>query len=205
MNVDAWQIDALTELMNIGVGRAAGMLNEMVDSPIELHVPSVKILAAGELMGELEQSSEESLSSVRLGFGGPIEGTAMLLFPTDSAAKLVGALTGEEPGTPDLDALRAGTLSEVGNIVINGVMGSIGNLLDLPLTYELPIYLEASLELLFERAQGQESGATDPAVLVAHTSFTLRDLEVQGTILLIFKVLSFDALLMAIDAMARTE
>ena len=29
----------------------------------------------------------------------------------------------------DLDSLRSGTLSEVGNIVINGVMGSIGNIL----------------------------------------------------------------------------
>lgn len=198
MKPNAHQLDALTELMNIGVGRAAGMLNEMIDSPIELHVPVVKVLRSSELAMEIGQPSEELLSFVRLVFRGAIRGTAALLFPTDSAANLVAALTGEE-SSPDLDSVRAGTLSEVGNIVINGVMGSIGNVLSLPLSYELPTYLETSLAQLFTTSHG------DPTVLVAHTRFTVQDLEIQGTILLIFEVLSFDALLGAIDAMAGAE
>ena len=206
MKPDERQLDALTELMNIGVGRAAGMLNQMVHSPIELHVPIVSVLLASQLADELEQPTQESLSFVRLVFQGSILGTAALLFPTDSAANLVAALTGGEPDSPDLDAVRAGTLSEVGNIVINGVMGSIGNVLSLPLTYELPTYLEATLLQLFERSQGAGVQVqTDPTVLVAHTRFTVRDLEIQGTILLIFEVFSFDSLLASIDALGGAE
>ncbi len=195
MKPDEHQIDALSELMNIGVGRAAGMLNEMIGSPIELYVPLVKVLAASELPRELDATAEAVLSFVRLRFRGSIQGTAALLFPTDSAAKLVAALTGEEPGSPELDSVRAGTLSEVGNIVINGVMGSIGNILDVPLSYDLPTYLEATLEHLFHHPDDP-----DPTVLLAHTRFTVLDLEIRGTILLVFEVLSFDALLAAIDA-----
>ena len=189
------QLDALSELMNIGVGRSAAMLNEMIGSAIELIVPSVKVLKISQLTVELGQSRSGTYSFVRLPFQGQIHGTAALVFPPDSAAQLVAVLTGEEPGTPDLDSVRAGTLSEVGNIVINGVMGSLGNLLRIPLTYDLPSYFEGLPEQVVEH----HLAATDPEMLLAHTRFSVRDLEVQGTILLVFEVRSFDALLSAVD------
>ncbi len=195
MNVSPRHLDAISELLNIGVGRAAGMLNEMLGSPIELVVPTVKVLKISELAAELVQSRDDTYAFVRLPFQGSIQGTAALVFPPDSAALLVAALTGEEPGTPDLDSVRAGTLSEVGNIVINGVMGSLGNLLRLPLTYELPTYFEGLPEHLLER----QRAAPDPTMILAHTSFAVRDLEIQGTILLVFEVRSFDTLLDAVD------
>ncbi len=188
-------LDALSELMNIGVGRAAGMLNQMLGSPIELVVPMVKIVKISELADELGHRPDDNFSFVRLRFQGPIQGTAALVFPPDSAALLVAVLTGEEPGTPDLDSVRAGTLSEVGNIVINGVMGSLGNLLRLPVTYELPTYFEGLPEHLLHRRHSKP----DPTMILAHTSFAVSDLEIHGTILLVFEVRSFDALLEAVD------
>lgn len=195
MKLTGRHLDALSELMNIGVGRAAGMLNEMIGSSIELVVPSVKVLRINELAAELGHSPEGTFSFIRLPFQGLLHGTAALVFPPDSAAQLVAVLTGEAPGTPDLDSVRAGTLSEVGNIVINGVMGSVGNILSIPLTYDLPSYFEGLPEHLLQ----QELVATDPAMLLAHARFTVRDLEIQGTILLVFEVRSFDALLAAVD------
>ncbi len=195
MNLPPRYLDALSELINIGVGRAAGMLNEMLGSPIELRVPTVKLLKLSRLADELGQGTDESFAFVRLPFQGSIQGTAALVFPPDSAAHLVAVLTGEEPGTPDLDSVRAGTLSEVGNIVINGVMGSLGNQLHLLLTYELPTYLEGSPKHLL----GHRHSDTDPTMLLAHTRFAVRDLEIQGTIILVFEVQSFDALLEAVD------
>ncbi len=201
MRLTPRHLDALSELMNIGVGRAAGMLNEMLGAPIELVVPTVKVLMISELATELTQTADDTYAFVRLPFQGPIQGTAALVFPPDSAALLVAALTGEEPGTPDLDSVRAGTLSEVGNIVINGVMGSFGNLLRLSLTYELPTYFEGLPEHLMERQLVEP----DPTMILAHTSFAVRDLEIQGTILLVFEVRSFDSLLEAVDRIDARE
>ena len=48
MNLTPDQADILRELMNIGVGRAAGMLNEMTDAYVRLQVPSVGIFSALE-------------------------------------------------------------------------------------------------------------------------------------------------------------
>ena len=73
MQLTADQIDALQELVNIGVGRAANMLNEMLETRILLQVPFIKILSPLDLKQELEgRFSEDYLAAVRLGFSGII-------------------------------------------------------------------------------------------------------------------------------------
>jgi chemotaxis protein CheC len=147
VELTADEIDALKELINIGVGSAAGMLNEMIQFPILLQIPDINLLSAKELLSQLKKHfGTERLASVQLGFSGSFSGSAHLLFPTDSAVKLVSVLTGEEKGSPELESLKISTISEVGNMVINGVMGSIGNILDQPLDYAVPYYAEEEIE-----------------------------------------------------------
>ncbi len=196
MNPTEYQIDALRELINIGVGRAAKVLSEMVNAKIILQVPFIKMLTPENLRREMGHLGMGLLAAVRLGFKGPFSGTAALVFPPDSASKLVAVLTSEEIGTPDLDSVRAGTLSEVGNIVINGVMGSIANVLKLQINYTLPTYTEDDLENLMTTADT----IPDSTVVLAHTRFTVEHLPIEGDIILIFEVGSFSALMEAINA-----
>lgn len=190
-----YQIDALRELINIGVGRAAKVLSEMVNARIILQVPFIKLLTPDNLRREVAHLGGDNLAAVRLGFQGPFSGTAALVFPPDSASKLVAVLTGEEIGTPDLDSVRVGTLSEVGNIVINGVMGSMANLLKLQINYTLPTYAEDNIQNLMTPADA----APDATVVLAHTRFTVEHLQIEGDIILIFEVGSFSTLMNAIN------
>ena len=197
MKLNADQIDAIQELVNIGVGRAASVLNEMLDAHIRLQVPYIKIGSLLDLQLELESSlGEEQVAAVRQDFSGPFSGIAELVFPTDSASILAAMLTGEEPGTPDLDAVRIGTLSEVGNILINSVIGSIGNVLQQRLDYALPNYIEDTVENLLN----SDDNNNDSMILLAQTQFTVEQLPIRGDIVLIFEVGSFDVLLNAIAA-----
>jgi chemotaxis protein CheC len=189
------QIDALKELVNIGVGRAASVLNEMVDAYIKLQIPYIKVLTPAELQQELGQRfSRDILSAVQLSFSGSFRGIAELVFPRESASALVAILTGEDMGSPDLDAVKIGTLSEIGNIVINGVMGTISNVLKQHMNYGLPQYTE-------DRIDNLVSGdiQSDNAILLAQTRFSIEELDIIGDIILIFEVKSFDALLAAIS------
>ena len=189
------QIDALQELVNIGVGQAAGVLNDMIGSPIRLHIPYVKLLSLPELQPELERRfNGDMLAVVRLKFRGAFTGSSELIFPKESASNLVALLTGEVPGTPDLDSVRIGTLLEVGNIVLNGVMGSLSNSLIKHLDYSLPTYCEGNYETLLSLKQLDASAN----VLLAHTRFIIEQLQVSGDIILIFKVGSLELLVEAI-------
>jgi len=189
------QMDILKELINIGIGRAAGVLNEMTSFHILLDVPFIKVLPHKALKREIEEFGSSRIAAVSLGFNGPFSGTAALVFPPDSASKLVTVLTGEEPGTPDLDSVRAGTLTEVGNIVINGVMGSIGNIIEQRINYSVPTYMEDTIDNLL----ALNSPDVNLLVLLVRTRFTIKQLQVEGDIILLFEVGSFDSLVANIN------
>ncbi|MBD1824110.1 chemotaxis protein CheC [Cyanobacteria bacterium FACHB-DQ100] len=195
------QLDALQEFINIGVGRAGAMLNEMVASPIVLNVPVLQVFDSTTLQQELAaQFNGHCLSTVGLKFSGSFTGSAELVFPTDSAAALVSLLTGEERDSPDLDAVKIGTLTEVGNIVINGVLGSISNLLRRQMDYALPTYSEDKLDHLLSENYPFE---LDTVFFLAQARFEIEQLEIMGEIILIFEMASFDALLICINEELR--
>ncbi|MEZ2240301.1 chemotaxis protein CheC [Microcoleus sp.] len=195
MELTADELDALKELINIGVGHAAGMLNEMIQFPIQLEIPDVELLSSLELQRELkERFGIELISVVQLAFSGSFSGSAQLLFPTESAVNLVSVLTGEDKGSPDLDSLKISTLSEVGNMVINGVMGSISNVLDQPLDYAVPYYAEEEIQELLLKEESLHYGT----ILLAPAHFSIEQLQIQGDIMLFFDMGSFKLLLKAI-------
>lgn len=196
MKLTPEQIDALRELINIGVGRSAGMLNDMVNFRVYLQVPSIKVFSISEAIKELEWSESDWLATIELLFKGALSGTAALVFPAESASNLVALLSGEELGSPDLDSVRVETLKEVGNIIINGVMGSIGNVLKKRIDYSLPTYIEDSAEKLLT----PNDFNLNTTVLLARTHFKVKEINVVGDIILIFEVDSFNDLVAAIDA-----
>ncbi|MEQ8959741.1 MAG: chemotaxis protein CheC [Coleofasciculus sp. C2-GNP5-27] len=195
MNLTPDQIDAIQEIVNIGVGRAASVLNEMLEAPIRLQVPYIKIGSPLDFQSEMEtRLGGEQVAAVRQDFSGSFAGLAELVFPTDSASILAAVLTGEELGTPDLDAVRIGTLSEIGNILINSVIGSISNVLNQRLDYAIPSYIEDTVENLINVGDNQQENT----ILLAQTQFFIEQLQIRGDIILVFEVGSFDVLLDAI-------
>ena len=189
------QIDSLKEMVNIGVGHAAGVLNAMLTSRVQLHVPIVEMMSYDDLQTKILAMSHGNLSSVRLGFKGPFSGNASLVLPADGAIKLVSMLTGVETGSSDLNDIRVGTLTEVGNIVLNGVMGAIGNELKLHVFYSVPIYVENPFEILLSNRQNQ----VDSNVVWVQTRFTLETESITGDVILVFEAGSLDLLLEAVN------
>ena len=190
--------DALMELINIGVGRAAGMLNQMTSHQISLRVPSIELVTLDDLGEAMDGRADDLLAAVKMDFTGTFSGTAALIFPTASAAQLVSYLTDEELGTPDLDALRAVTLTEVGNIVVNCVMGSITNMLNEQVKYSLPVYQEGWIAALVS----SDTRTVDEWMLLIQTRFSIEDLHVEGDIVLILEVGSLEALFAGIDRLS---
>src|SRR5512145_948403 len=100
MDVDAEAVDAIRELINIGVGRAAGMLNDITDCPIVLQVPSVQIVRLDELHPVKGYAQDSAMSTVALNFSGPMSGLAALVFPPESASSLVMLMSKETEKSP---------------------------------------------------------------------------------------------------------
>lgn len=195
------QLDALKEIVNTGVGRAASALNEMVAAHIDLEVPGIEVFRPDSAEAIPPGLDVDVLCCVQLGFYGDFSGTAALVFPPVSATKLVAALIGIAEDDPSIEAMKAGTLNEVGNIIINSVIGTIGNMLERPFDFTLPNYLEGHLGDLIRPVESWNRAQ----VLLVKTRFRIRDLHVEGNIFLIFELGSFGVLLTAIDTLVGGE
>lgn len=189
------QLEAVKELCNIGVGKGAAVLNTMLSCHIRLNVPNIDIISSRDFRDELRSFVKEStISAVSLAFQGRISGSAQLIFPTETASALVAVLVGEGDGL-DMDALRAGTFCEVGNIVLNGIMGSISNILDLTFDYSVPEYIETNSEDFIQKP----SVSQESHVLLARTRFTIDELDVEGDIALFMQIGAINILIETIE------
>ncbi len=196
----SYQLDVLQELINIGVGHAASTLNQMSGQHVHLHAPEVTVNSIDEMVSGSLIDSARQVMAIKLTFGGKFSGMASLMFPPESANKLIAVILGSEPMDEDMDMMRMGVLQEVGNIVLNGVMGSIGNLLAEHIEYLPPDYYETSIGdlLLCDREQGN-------MLLLAKTNFYLESRLVQGDILIMFRLATFDSLLEAMNKMLADQ
>lgn len=193
------QADALTELMNIGVGHGAAQLSQMLESPISLHVPSLVAVHEDQLANLLNSFDQGDWSSVHLGFGGSLGGTTALLISSRGAAALLDALgepTASNNATkPGLNENDQAVLIEVGNIVLNGVIGAFSNVLEQNVVLEVPSYTHGAVKSLF--AAERVFGST--TLLLARTHFVVRSLSVEGAVMVVLGLDAFEKLLGLID------
>ena len=194
--------DALTEIINIGVGQAGNALNTMLAMHVELSVPEIKVMQMQEAQKELSPLDNSSLASVVLRFSGSVPGKAALLFPPESALNLVTLLVQEEPGDTDLDSMRSEALTEIGNIVLNSVLGNFANFLHMDLEYSLPDFMfETGIHDLLE----QEALDAGYAIILAKAHFKVSQHSIAGDILLLFGINSMAELSMLLDMLVKEQ
>jgi len=201
------QEDALTEIINIGVGRAGSVLSELVGSIVKLHVPSVGLTSLPNLPSCLSLASETELASVRQNFSGSLDGRAVLLFPRESGNILARQLIGDYTDITSIDSERKEALIEVGNILLNSILGSMSNILQHRLDYEIPLYREGALKDLVPGVNDAlNDSEEDCHVLYANAHFDIEAFRVTGNVLIVFDVASFNQLLVRVDKMSlQTE
>jgi chemotaxis protein CheC len=196
--------DVLTELINVGLGHAAGVMNEMTGLPVKLDLPKVELLSAEEIGLAFRRRLGERVSSVCLDFEGGFAGRATLVFPAASAVKLVAALHGLEwdprGEVPELPAGAdpVGDLQEIGNVLIHSVLGAVANGLRQRLDFSVPIAAQQTVHDLV--AKGVED--TPQLILAATTGFSVEHLQLDGLVTLLFQVGSVERLMEAIDAVS---
>jgi chemotaxis protein CheC len=175
--LDEMEQDALAELVNIGVSRAATSLRIMVGREILLSVPDVAILPRGRAAESIGDHQKARLVAVRQDFEGDFFGRAMLIFPETNSLELVRAVTGGDLPLEDIVALEQEALAETGNIILNNCLATMANILRRTLRMSLPDLVRGNGAELFGLLASVDS---DDAVLVIHINFTVNTREITG-------------------------
>jgi chemotaxis protein CheC len=132
------QLDALKEVSNIGMGHAATALSQMIGQRIDLKVPRVSVTAISDVPERLG-GAETLMVGVTLQILGDARGSIMLLFPQESAHRLLCCLLQREERTLVMNELNVSALKEVGNILASAYLCAIGNLLHKTLIPSVPL------------------------------------------------------------------
>ena len=189
MKLDAVEIDALTELFNVGLHRAAASLSELTGQRILVELPRLWIYPISEVHPRLFELLEGELATVHQIFKGPVGGDAVLVLEHDKAALLARLMTrGEVALGGRLDESAREVLAEVGNIVLGACLSAFGDMLRVNVAFSVPRMHVESLEGLLRSLQ-VETNELQFAVIVA-TQFRLSELEVGGYMIIALGVTS---------------
>ncbi|MFT8363693.1 MAG: chemotaxis protein CheC [Sporolactobacillus sp.] len=194
--------DVLKELFNIGVGQAASTLSEIIDKKIVLRVPDVKVLdlqdGKKELDLFLQQVAAGAVMVSSISFDQQLEGKISLIFPAEKMHRFIDLCLHEEHDvdeTIDFTDIDFDTIKEIGNILMNAIMGELSNNIHIPVEYTLP---EVGI-LSDARADAFVNEEMSYLVVLMYISFNIEGTEIEGAIVINMTLKSLDDVMNTIE------
>jgi chemotaxis protein CheC len=195
------ELDALTELVNLGVSNSALSLREMVREEVFLSVPNVTVVTRQQAVANLGENEAKRLVAVRQDFEGDITGRALLIFPDTKSMELVRALVGGDLSLEEIMELEQEALAETGNVLLNGCLATIANALERPLRISLPEVVHGEGAEFFDLNHAREGDG----VLFIYINFTVKLRDISGYIAMLLDMPSLVTLKELLrDYIART-
>ena len=176
--------DALTELGNIGAGNATTSLSVLLSSKLSMSAPTVKLYDFNELENALG-GPETSVVGVFSRLHGSFNAMILFVLGLDDARHLSEVLLGQ---TQDWHSeMGMSAIGEIANILIGSYVASLENLSGMELRYSQPQILSVPCI---------EYGMVSDKALLINSGFKAGNQEIDGYIMLISEMHSFDQLLL---------
>jgi chemotaxis protein CheC len=188
--------DALTEMINIGFGRASASLSALIGQRISLAAPEADLYPVDHLVEVFRQLMLKDTIMVHQAFRGKVFGDVLLVMDQKSSSKLVNLLSEEQGNLDEFSISDREALLEIGNILLNAYIGSFGNLLKFRVDFNIPRLLVDPMEESIR--QFIPSNPTDYYSLVVRTEFHVQGSSVDGYVTLILGMDSLQSMFAAL-------
>ena len=173
----------------------------MVGQQVILSVPSVALETRARAVELLSSTEPANLVAVHQVFEGDIHGRALLIFPEARSLELVRAVTSTDLPLEDIIDLEQEALAETGNIVLNGCLATMANLLHRTLRISLPEVVRGTSVDLFNLPPPPYAG---DFVLFVYITFSVRERDLEGYIAMLMDMPSLTALKTLLDEFILT-
>lgn len=190
--------DLIVELMNLGVGRAAHALSQLVSDEVLLSVPRLEFITVPEAQKAFHSDLPPYLAGVMQSFEGFINGRAALLFPEARSLELVNAMIGEELSADEITELEHETLAELGNILLNHCLATLANQLNQQIKTDIPRAFSIRSDELPGTLDLNQGDADNTLVMLVQIDFSLRHNALRGYLAFIIDLHSADSFVNAL-------
>ncbi len=176
--MDQEKLDALAEIVNIGMGQASAALAEVLGTFLEISVPESQSMS--EYLAHLERSrSAQSALVVQQAFTGDLRGEAIAVFDVQQMSELRTLLSSIAQESSDHELVL-----EMANILIGAALASIGSQLSAAVRFGRPSVLGsgiAALEPLCKHPEARSHVVITIGMSVEGRSFSVTLLIVLPT------------------------
>ncbi|WFP51122.1 chemotaxis protein CheX [Methylomonas sp. EFPC3] len=179
-------LDAVAEVLNIGMGYAASVLSEMVNEEVKLSVPGVTFVSRPEALKVIQAKTDRDVSGVCQQFDGVMGGDVLLLFPEEKSLQLVRAVLQQDLSLEDLTEMEQEAMAEIGNVILNGCLCSIADLFNQRISGGIPEFVKGSLADILADNELREK--VEACVLLLNMEFSLDKNRVEGYVTFLMDV-----------------
>ncbi|MBR7801233.1 chemotaxis protein CheC [Undibacterium fentianense] len=189
-------LDALAEVFNVGAGRAAASLSEIVGDEVKLSVPSIEIKKSSEADISMMPDTTQKFGVVSQHFSGPFDAQALLLFTESHALEIVRDMMGSQMSIEELAEFEQEAMCELGNIILNACLSAMADMLQISLDSSLPNYKIASSEDIIKGLSNVEE---QPYILILHIDLTIEKRHSEGHLIFLLSSMSLRNLVLQIE------
>ncbi|WP_423227571.1 chemotaxis protein CheC [Paenibacillus filicis] len=190
-------MDVLKEVGNIGAGHAATALSKLLDKPVDMLVPKVRMVPFEEIADSVG-GAEQVVIAIFLRVEGETPGNLFFILSLDSAKRLLHNLVGiDVVSDEEYTEMELSALNEIGNILAGSYLTSLADFTNLnmqPTVPSLAIDMAGAI-LGYGLLQFGEMG--DQALLI-DTKFLDGQEEMEGHFFLIPDPESFEKIFIAL-------
>ena len=189
------ELDALTEVCNIGMGHAATALSQLMGKRVDIQVPRLQFLNAAGLAVLLDA---QEVTALHLQILGNVRGSILILLRQENALRILELLLGKLPAADlPLSELETATLLEVGNILASACLNALGAMLKMTLLPSVPALIRGEATEVLSRVM--EHAEEGDSIVMIDTMFSVAHALCGGSIFLIPAPASLGTMLNALE------
>ncbi len=186
-------IDAVGEILNVGMGSAAASLSDMVNDEIQLSLPNIDFVDRKQAKVKILDQTQQFISGVQQNFKGVLGGKAVLIFAKEQGLELVRAvLQQNELSIDELTDLEQEAMTEIGNVILNACLCSMADMLGNPIQSEIPDFFGGSVDQVFSLNDLEDQRQNDYFVMLLNMDFAIKQKNIHGYVIFMIDPESID-------------
>jgi len=199
--ISSYQIDALKELTNIGMGRAGAKLSEIFEHRVTLNVPNITSVDDNnfdDLIAKFD-NHKEGINIINQSFIGDITGRSTFIIGGNNFVDIVNLLGYEQQDASDSKKQKE-MLLEIANAVNSACLSGLSEQLDLDIELTNPtvfVFNKSDVEL--KDFSFKEKNQDEHGTLLFEIKFFIQEINLRCDNVISLKYTSFKTMLAALE------
>lgn len=187
MNKDDYtllQIDTIKELANVGGGNAATSISQLINKPVTMEVPTIKILNYSQVFEKI-MSEDTMVHATMMRMLGDAEGIYLFVTRPEASEALVHMMLSDFINDENKE-LHDSALKELVNIVVSSYLNAVSKMVHVNLISSVPLLSEDMFGAILSSAY-IESEQYDENIMIIKNEFLYQGERIESSLYFIPK------------------